>query len=240
VTRVLASRGCLLGLGVVAAAAGCGDPMLPADYQGPPASAISASAFQIAPFKEARLPRMSLEWLTSLDASPGSTTLTGQPLRFTRSPAVDTDWDIGLDLPIEGARFERPLGTSAGSSVRIAVGKIIYYDDQDNDGRLTWNCRSTINCDAPKAVSVEFVVYVDATARCAFGAGADPRRRVSAGYHYYQYQGGSIRELPADQPMSFFLADRSLAEYDPSEELRAFANVLLQAWTQALLTPGCG
>jgi hypothetical protein len=216
--------------------------MLPADYQGPPASAIRASAFQIGsgPFNEARLPRMSLEWLTSLDASPGSTTLTGQPLRFARSPALETDWDIGLDLPVEGARFERPLGTSAGSgSVRIAVGKMIYYDDQDRDGRLTWDCRSSINCDAPKAVSVEFVVYVDATARCAFGAGADPRRRVSAGYHYYQLVGSSISELPAGQPMSFFLADLSLAQSDPSDDLRRFAKVLLQAWTQALLTPGC-
>jgi hypothetical protein len=234
VTRALAIRGRLLGIGFAAVLAGCGDPMLPAGYQGPPAGAISASVFQIAPVTKVQRPALSLEWLTNLDALPGSNTLTGQPVRFARSPALQTDWDIGLELPIEGAKLDRPIGPAATDRVRVAVGKMVYFDDQNGDGRLTWSCRG-IGCDQPKAVSVEFVVYVDPDARCAFGA--DPRKRVE-GYHYYHFDGGVPREMNAGESVSFLLADRSLAESDPSDELRSFARQLLIDWTR-IVTAGC-
>jgi hypothetical protein len=232
VKRALAIRGRLLGIGVIAVLAGCGDAMLPADYQGPPAGAVSASVFQIAPVTKVQRPQLSLEWLTNLDALPGSNTLTGQPLRFARSPALQTDWDIGLELPIEGAKMERPIGPAATDRVRIGVGKMVYFDDQNGDGRLVWNCRG-IGCDQPKAVSNEFVVYVDPMALCALGS--DPRRRaVAAGYHYYRFVGGVPGELEPGDTVSFFLADRSLAESDPSDELRTFARQLLVDWTRSV------
>jgi hypothetical protein len=239
VKRALAIRGRLLGIGALAVLAGlanltaCGDPMLPADYQGPPAGAVGASVYGVELVSKVQRPQLSLEWLTNLDAPSGLNTLTGQPLRFARSPGLQTDWDIGLGVPIEGAKLERPIGPTA-ERVRLGVAKMVYYDDKNGDGRLLWSCRG-IGCDQPKAVSNEFVVYVDPVALCALGS--TPRGRLTAGYHYFRYEGGIASELLPGQNVSFILNDRSLAENDPSDELRAFARQLLGEWTRSVLAP---
>src|SRR5688572_13024361 len=75
--------------------AGCGDPVLPSDYVGPPASTTTGKVVELGTVtaREASRPRLSLEWLTSLAGAQGQSALEGQPLRFSRSPTVQADWD---------------------------------------------------------------------------------------------------------------------------------------------------
>src|SRR5688572_7209836 len=98
-----------------AALASCWDPMLPADFSGPPAAAVKGNVVPNSSAREAARPRMSLEWLDDLNIS-----LVGQSVSYERSQKLQTDWDIGLTLPREAAKFERSVGAR---SVRIGVGK---------------------------------------------------------------------------------------------------------------------
>ena len=223
-------------------AAGCGDPVLPSDYAGPPAATRSADVVVLGAItpKEAGTPRLSLEWLSDLDGQPGQSTLIGQPLRFERSSKLQNDWDIGLELPIEIAKLNPPPGSS--QALRFGVGKMVYYDDRTGDGRLNWGCRS-FNCDQAKAVSREFVVYIEGGLKCrsagAASSGSDVSARPSAGYNYYRWEGSSLSKLSASEPLNFVLSERSLAENDPSDDLRAFVRLLFTLWSLGHLSPDC-
>src|SRR5689334_13905020 len=103
-----------------ASLASCGDPMLPADFSGPPAAAVTGNVLPGSTIAvEAIHPRMSLEWLDDVNVS-----LVSQSLNYQRSEKLQTDWDIGLNLPKETAKFNRSVGAR---SVRIGVGKIVYF-----------------------------------------------------------------------------------------------------------------
>jgi len=222
--------------------AGCGDPVLPSDYAGPPASTTTGKVVELGTVtaKEASRPRLSLEWLTSLSGAQGQSSLEGQPLRFSRSPTLQTDWDIGLEVPISSPKLIDQSDTGT-DGLQISVGKMVYYDDRNADGRLDWTCRSG-TCDLAKAVSYEYVVYVGGTKACRNGTGGleTNSARPAAGYSYYEFQGGTIRKLNSDESVRFLLADLSLSQSDPSDELRKFARLLLTLWQSlGALSGGC-
>jgi hypothetical protein len=228
----------LTGLGFAVASSGCGDAFVPSDYAGPPAAAVTGNVFGAATDKLARYPMLSLEWLEASDPSttsspsPRVAELLGQPLRFVRSQRLDNDWDIDLPLPLAQAKLVR---TSASGRVGFSVGKLVYYDDRTQDGRLDWRCSGT-SCDVIKAVSPEFVVYLESTPPCRSQVGLRPQ--IDRGFHYYRLEDGMPQELSHDQPMSFLISDQTPTESDPSAELRAFAEALLQLWSLSNLG-GC-
>ena len=84
-----------------ALAVSCGDPMLPADFSGPPAAAVKGNVVTGTGAPEAARPRISLEWLDDLNLS-----LVGQSLSYQRSEKLQTDWDIGL-APLRDLEFHR-------------------------------------------------------------------------------------------------------------------------------------
>jgi hypothetical protein len=206
----------------------CGDPMLPSDYSGPPASAVKGS---VLPGKggtaEARRPRMSLEWLD--DES-----LVGQSLSYQRSDRLQTDWDIGLTLPLENAKFDAPVGSR---SVRIGVAKIVYFDDRDGDERLDWSCQGS-RCDRVIAVSAQYVLFVERPPHCQSFQGGPSKPRLTAGYHYYSFENGVVREVSASDPMSFSIIDGLPADTNFTADLQSFADSLFTSW-QRSLTTGC-
>ena len=214
---------------VLATLVSCGDPMLPADFSGPPAAAISGNVLPGATATaDAAHPHMSLEWLDNLNVS-----LVGQSLSYQRSEKLQTDWDIGLSLPKETAKFERSVGSR---SFRIGVGKIVYFDDRDGNDKLDWSCRGA-RCDRVMAISSQFVLFVERPPYCQAFEGAPPKPRLAPGYHYYAFEGGALRTLSASDPLSFTLIDRAPADSDPTAELQAFAKSLLSLW---LLSPTSG
>jgi hypothetical protein len=241
-TRVLAWQVPWLAA-LLGASAGCGDPVLPSDYAGPPAANVTADVLVLGTVtaKDAAQPRLSLEWLASWSGLPGQSTLIGQPLRFSRSVTLQADWDIGLELPIALAKLN-PGPEAATGGLRVGVGKMVYFDDRNGDGRLDWSCQG-LACDQAKAVSVEYVVYVEGATACRNATTApgalEVNTRPTAGYNYYQLQGGTIRKLRPGEPMRFLLADRSLPESNPSDELRTFAKVLFSLWSLGQLSGGC-
>jgi hypothetical protein len=213
-------------------AASCGDPLLPADFQGPPESEVSANVLApIAGLKDARRPGLSLEWLAGLEPDAG---LVGQAVSFRRSTKLEADWDIGVGAPAEGARFD----TAAGASrrVRLGVGKLVYFDDRTADGRLDWNCAGA-DCDLVKAVSAQIVVYVDAPPTCPAREGGTTRARIAPGYHYFASEGGVAREV-GGTALTFAVTGRPAREADVVAELRAFTTTLLRAWGVSSLE-GC-
>ena len=229
----------LVGL-VGSVVAGCGDPVLPSDYVGPPDSTTTGKVLTLGTvtLREAARPRLSVEWLTSLSGLPGTSALEGQPLRFSRSPTLTTDWDIGLEIPIGSPKLV-DQSTSGSVGLQISVGKMVYYDDRNSDGRLDWSCRSGA-CDIAKAVSYEYVVYVGGTMACRNGNTGLDGARPALGYSYYEFQGGTIRKLRAGESVRFLMADLSLPQSDPTEELRNFATLLLRAWSSpGALSGGC-
>jgi hypothetical protein len=221
--------------------AGCGDPVLPSDYSGPPASTTTGKVVSLGTVtaREVARPRLSLEWLTSLSGAQGQSALEGQALRFSRSPTLLTDWDIGLEVPIASPKLIDQAVTGT-DGLQISVGKMVYYDDRNGDGRLDWNCRSDA-CDLANAVSYEYVVYVGGTKACRNSTDAlGTNTRPAAGYSYYEFQGGYIRKLNSGESVRFLLADLSLSQSDPSDELRRFASLLLTLWqSRGALSGGC-
>jgi hypothetical protein len=204
--------------------------MLPADFTGPPAAAVTGNVVPGANGAvEASHPRMSLEWLDALNVS-----LVGQSLSYQRSEKLQTDWDIGLNLPKETAKFTRPVGAR---SVRIGVGKIVYFDDRDGNDKVDWSCGDA-GCDRVMSISAQFVLYVERPPYCQSFGGAPAKPRLAAGYHYYSYEGGVLRQLGPADPMSFTLIDRAPVDSDPIAELQAFAQALLNVWSSNPTT-GC-
>jgi hypothetical protein len=234
----LASRATAVALtiGLAAANAGCGDAYLPADYAGPPAAAITGNVFGEPTDKQAQYPMLSLEWLEApaSGAAPLVGDLLGQPLRFVRSQRLDNDWDIDLPLPVEKAKLVR---TNASGRIGFSVGKMVYYDDRTHDGQLDWTCAGS-NCDVIKAVSPEFVVFLESSPPCRTRVGDPIRPQVDRGFHYYRLLDGLPQELAQNEPLSFLITDQTPSESDPSADLRAFAEALLQLWSISALG-GC-
>jgi hypothetical protein len=217
------------GLLPIVTSAGCGDALLPSDYTGPPAAAVSGTVFAWAPTdKVAQYPLLSLEWLGALDtpveARPAS--LFSQPLRFARSRRLDNDWDIDLVLPDESAMLERSI---AAGRFRFSVGKVVYYDDRTRDGRIDWSCSGS-SCDLVKAVSNEFVVFLESAPVCRPRTGVVTKTEIGRGFHYFRLEGGLPRELGKDEPIHFDITDRTPVDSDPSRQLRSFAEALLTMW----------
>jgi hypothetical protein len=207
--------------------AGCGDPVLPSDYAGPPASAVSGNVEGLAGLvRDAERPRMSLEWLDFATDS-----LIGQPLSFKRSVKLQHDWDIGLALPMEGAKFELAVDAGAGSGARVGVGKIVYFDDRQKIDRIDWTCLGA-GCNRVLAVSDQYVLYVDQPSYCQEAGKTGFRPRIGAGYHYFSFDPGSgvRRELDSSESVSFSIADRAPADSSPSAALQAFTNALERTW----------
>jgi hypothetical protein len=216
-----------VALPIVLCLASCGDPMLPSNYSGPPASAVTGNVVSSAGgSKDAKRPRLSLEWLDDLNVA-----LVSQSLNYQRSTKLQTDWDIGLTLPEETAKFTARVGNR---SVRIGVGKIVYFDDRDNDGKLDWSCQGLL-CDRVMAVSTEFVLFVERPPFCQ--TGTKPKALLAAGYHYYSGASGGLREVPASDPLNFTIIDKVPAEAAPTAELQAFAKYLVYIW--GLNPDGC-
>jgi hypothetical protein len=222
------SRALVLGLQVIWAL-GCGEPMLPSDYAGPPAETVVGNVLGEQPeLRNAKQPAFSLEWLT--EAAPvsvplQSTALHGQPLQFQRSPR-NHDWSIGVERPSPQARLDLSY---ASDHVRFAVGKMVYFDDGVPNGRLDWRCVGS-QCDVIKAVSAEFIVFVERPPTCRPASGGPLRDRLSPGFHYYRLDPLGLREVSPGEPLSFVPTVRSLAESVPTENLRDFAVVLIERW----------
>jgi hypothetical protein len=203
--------------------------MLPADFTGPPAAAVKGNVLPgVEGAVEAARPRMSLEWLED------GNSLVGQSISYQRSEKLQTDWDIGLSLPRDTAKFERSVGSRL---VRIGVGKIVYFDDRNGDGQLDWTCRGS-GCDRVLAISSQFILYVERPPYCQPFGGAPPTPRLSAGYHYYSFDGGTVRTQAATDPMSFTLIDSDPADANPTADLESFTGSLLLLW-QLNPTGGC-
>jgi hypothetical protein len=208
----------------------CGDPMLPADFSGPPAAAVKGNVSGTETLgSDAVRPRMSLEWLDD-----GNLALVGQAASYHRSQKLQTDWDIGLGLPKEIAKFNVSVGAR---SARIGVAKLVYFDDRDGDEKLDWSC-SGPRCDRVLAISSQYVLFVDKPPYCPAFEGATPKARLTTGFHYYSYDNGALRKLTAADPLSFAIIDRAPADIDPTSELQAFADYLALVW-RLNLTSGC-
>lgn len=195
---------------------------MPAEYAGPPADIALGTVLGTSGVpKDALRPRLSLEWLASLDEGAS---LLGQPLRFERSANLKSDWDIGLELPLERATFESPYG--AGERPRVGVGKIVYFDDRVPDERLDWSCTGA-GCDVAKAVSAEFVVFVARAPTCRSSTGSSVRSSITPGFHYFRRV---AEELEQGEALQFQVLDQAPKDIDPTEELRAFAQSILFHW----------
>lgn len=210
--------------------------MLPSDFAGPPASAIRGDVLAPAgSSKDAERPRLSLEWLAGMaPREPGVTSLIGQGLSYQRSVKLQNDWDIGLGLPAEAAKFDSLV---AARRVRLGVAKMVYFDDRTGDGRLDWGCRGSA-CDQVKAVSSEFVLFIESPPYCQGKDGMTARPRLSPGYHYFRFADGQLRELGASEAMSFHLIDRAPVDSDPTPDLDRFVAALLRSWALAAIE-GC-
>jgi hypothetical protein len=214
--------------------AGCGDPVLPPDYPGPAASAVSGNVIQglMGVGRDAERPRMSLVWLVDQAVAPA---LIVQPLSFHRSVKLQHDWDIGLFLPVEGAaQYEVPVDAGAGAGARIGVARIVYFDDRDKSETLEWGCVGN-GCDRVLAISDQFVLFVDRPSYC-LEPGKGAQERLGSGYHYYAFDAGTMtmRQLTAAESMSFTVIDKSPADTIPTQSLVDFSNSIRRAWHTGL------
>jgi hypothetical protein len=213
-------------------ALGCGDPMLPSDYSGPPAATVSGNVLSDLPeLRNAEEPAFSLEWLTS---SEQINPLVSQPLQFERSERHH-EWNIGVEQPAARARLD--LNPATSDHVRFAVGKMIYFDDSLRDRRLDWKCLGA-GCDRVKAVSAEFIVFVERPPTCQPSGGGPLRARLAPGFHYYRFDEAGLREVAPGEPLSFVPTFKSLAESNPTPALLTFAKYLIERWRSIALT-GC-
>jgi hypothetical protein len=205
--------------------------MLPSDFVGPPAATVAGNVLGTARF--ALNPAFSLEWLTegSLNAIGQTGPLLGQPLQFERADR-EHDWNIGVELPATRARL-----SYAADHVRFAVAKMVYFDDLLADRKLDWSCLGS-SCDLVKAVSAEFIVFVEQPPTCLPSGGGPVRPRMAPGFHYYRLESTGLREINPGEPLTFVPTVQPLAESNPARELLEFANYLIDRWRGTALD-GC-
>lgn len=219
---------------------GCGDALLPADYAGPPALSVGASLVrsphgQDDKSLEARTPRLALVWLATLEGTGSGPPLLVQPVSFQRSQELRKDWDIGIDAPLEAARVRMPLG---GGEPRGAIGKLVYFDDRDDNGRLDVGCASK-ECDLVKATSAEFVVFMEQPVLCQAAEGLEAKVRLSTGFHHFEWSGMSIVERPPGSDLRFVMQEAQGSWADPINSLKSFARQLERTYRPGVLG-GCG
>jgi hypothetical protein len=223
VALAIRGRSLVLGLSVLSGS-GCGDPMVPSDYSGPPAATVAGNVLGDLPeLRNAQEPAFTMEWLGDDEQT---NQLFSQPLQFARSDRHH-EWNIGVEQPAARARIDLPL--AASDHVRVAVGKMIYFDDGRRDRQLDWKCLGN-DCDQVKAVSVEYVLFVERPPTCQPAAGGPLRARLSPGFHYYRLDQMGLREISPSEPFSFVPTYRSLADSNPALDLRAFADYLIERW----------
>jgi hypothetical protein len=206
--------------------------MLPSDFSGPPAAAVTGNVLPglVGGTPEAAHPRLSLEWLSADSALA----LIPQPLSFQRSSRLQHDWDIGLALPADSVKFDADVGPR---TVRMGVAKMVYFDDRNQNDAIDWSCRGP-QCDRVLAFSDQYVVFVDKPQFCDPAAGTQPKTRLQPGYHYFSVSNGVLREMSSSDSLSFTLIDRAPADSDPTEALLSFAQGLVRIWQLGGLT-GC-
>jgi hypothetical protein len=182
----------------------CGDPLLPSDFTGPPSGAVNGVVVVDDPaVAPAAKPQLSLQWLSTTENSVNR--LVSQPLTFARAVSIESDWSIDLARPEQSLQTER---AAEPNGIRMLVGKIVYFDDADGDGSLSWSCESS-SCDRAVAFGEEFVVYVIDPVFCRDTSDSTHNRidapLLSAGYHYFRYRGNSPDEIDGSQPMRFLV-----------------------------------
>jgi len=211
--------------------AGCGDPVLPSDYAGPPAAALSGNVVGLTTIRaDVARPRMSLEWLV-VDAFTPPGSLVGQELTFRRSDELQHDWDIGLGLPTENAKFNVPVDAGGGAGARIGVAKMVYFDDRTNIDRIDWTCAGT-SCNRVLAVSAEFVLFVEQPSYCQEPGKTIAQPRMAAGYHYFSFDPTTrlmTEESPSDS-MRFDIVDQAPADSVLVSQLLDFTEQLWRNW----------
>jgi hypothetical protein len=204
--------------------------MLPSDYAGPPAATVAVNV--LGNERYASNPAFSLEWLMNVSGvSPAAQTtgrLLGQPLQFQRSER-EHDWNIGVELPAIRARLDLAF---ASDHVRFGVAKMVYFDDGQGDRRLDWDCQGA-GCDVVKAVSAEFIVFVEQPPTCMPTGGGPIRPRIAPGFHYYRFESGSLREISPGEPLTFVPTVQPLADSNPTRALEEFATFLIERWQGA-------
>ena len=225
-------------------ASACGDALLPADYDGPAAAEVGGSVVRTtnASFTEASAPRFSIEWLQAAPNGKDSLEeeqdgrLYGQTVAFTRSAQLRKDWDLEFAVPRPAAKIRLQLG--AGST-ELAIGKLVYFDDKNGDGRVNWGCARS-DCDQVKAMSEEFVVFLDQPLTCTASTldGVEKRTRLSSGFHYFQWPGGSVKEVNVEDDLRFELADTPASWVDPTTSLQRFMQQLQRTYGASALG-GC-
>lgn len=210
---------------------------MPASYEGPAAAEVGGSVVRsaTAAFTEAEAPRFSLEWLNAAPR-PNETSLHAQTVGFARSAQIQKDWDLEFAVPRQDAKMSLNFGSS---SVNLAIGKLVYFDDRDRDGRVNWQCGGS-ECDQVKAMSEEFVVFLDQPLTCTTTTadGVQKRTRLAGGFHYFQWLGTSVKEVSGNQDLRFELADTPASWVDPTTALQRFTQQLQRAYTAGSLG-GC-
>ncbi len=221
VTRFFAVLAGLAGL-----TAGCGDALLPSDFSGPPASSVDGTVMgQPNVSKDADRPALSLQWLSGLGTGTAPAGLVDQPLTFRRSQKLESDWEIGLQLPAETATFE---ATTGGRRVRLGIAKMVYFDDREANGHLDWTCAAD-RCDEVKGISAEFVVFVQGASTCGPRTEGAGRPRLGPGYHYFQFPDGrAVATSKAN--VSFQVTGYGSTQADLKIDLEGFARTLLRSW----------
>jgi hypothetical protein len=211
--------------------AGCGDPVLPSDYAGPPAAAVSGNVVGLTAIRpDVERPRMSLEWLVVGEAvTTGS--LMGQALTFHRSDELQHDWDIGLRLPTENAKFNVPVDIGAGAGARIGVAKMVYFDDRNKIERIDWTCAGP-TCNRVLAVSAQFVLFVEQPSYCQEPGKLVAREQMAAGYHYFSFNPSTrvMSELSSSESMAFNVVDKAPADSLLVGDLLDFTSQLWRNW----------
>jgi hypothetical protein len=210
--------------------AGCGDPVLPSDFTGPPAAAVSGNVIGLMAIRgDVERPRMSLEWLVGNGLTAGS--LMGQALTFRRSDELQHDWDIGLRLPTESAKFDVPVDAGAGAGARIGVAKMVYFDDRSKIERIDWTCTGT-SCNRVLAVSAQFVLFIEQPSYCMEPGKLTARPRMTAGYHYFSFNPSTrvMSEQSASDSMRFDIVDRAPADSLLVGDLLDFTVQLWRNW----------
>ncbi|MDX2022894.1 MAG: hypothetical protein SF187_21855 [Deltaproteobacteria bacterium] len=207
----------------------CGEALLPATYEGPAAAEVSGAVVRStnAAVTEAGAPRFSLEWLNAApraDEFP----LHGQTVGFARSAQLQKDWDLEFAVPRQAAKMTLNFGSGTAT---VAIGKLVYFDDKNGDGRLNWQC-ARHDCDQVKALGEEFVVFMDQPLTCTTttAEGVEKRTRLSAGFHYFQWVGSSVKEVNRDADLRFELADTPASWVDPTSNLQRFMQQLQRSY----------
>jgi hypothetical protein len=210
----------------------CGDPLLPADFTGPPTGAVNGVVVGEDPgVAPAAQPQLSLQWLAP-DRDDGRIRLVPQPLTFTRAAVIESDWNIDLARPRPSLQSE--IESNHGD-LRMLVGKIVYFDDSDGDGTLSWDCAES-PCDRAVASGQEFVVYVLEPVVCR-NAGEESINRIetqllSTGYHYFRYRGTALEEIDSSQPMRFLIESNATVDEETLRtDLETFSSRIVRKFS---------